>query len=142
MSFIQVVYQSQASQPLAEEEILDILRKSQSQNQRRRISGMLFYWDGCFLQLIEGPEAAVENLLTTISQDTRHHDIRVVERSTAGSLSMPTWAMGFFAPGLEPRLLKDEFILDAAETRAISELLPEHIGRHFIALLDHGSTQP
>lgn len=142
MKFTQVIYRSQAHQAQDQHEILDILRKSQINNQRKQISGLLVFRDGQYLQLLEGPTAAVDALFAVISQDPRHHDIQVIDQRLVESLLMPTWAMGYFSPNLDPAAVQDAFLLKEANARAICELLPEPIGKHFLALLDQENSAP
>lgn len=135
MKPVQLLYRSLASH-LGQAEILDILRKSQAKNQRQKISGILLYRHGEFLQFIEGPASAVNELFETISKDPRHHDLVLIDKRDAESLVMPTWAMGYFSPELDPTEIKDAFLLREPGARSICELLPEHVGQHFIELLD------
>lgn len=136
MHFIQILYRSIARQPHEQREILDILRKSQSNNQRKQISGLLIFRDGQYLQFLEGPDVAVNALFEVISQDPRHHDIEIIDQLNVESMVMPTWAMGYFSPELDPTATQDSFLLKEASARAICELLPERLGKHFLELLN------
>jgi hypothetical protein len=136
MSLVQIVYRSRELHPLGQEEILDILRKSQNKNLRKRISGLLIYREGQFLQLLEGPKTEVEELFQIIAQDPRHHEIVIIDRHDVDSVLMPTWAMGYFSPELHGCAVNEEFMLRESDARAISEFLPEKIGKAFLELLN------
>ena len=62
----------------------EIVVAAQRPNARRAITGALYFCQSSkrIVQILEGPEGAVENLLTTIKADARHTDIKVVNTST------------------------------------------------------------
>ena len=53
----------------------DILTKSRSNNPVIEVTGNLIYHADLFLQLLEGPNLAVDKLYETILADNRHADI-------------------------------------------------------------------
>ena len=52
-----------------------------------------------FLQVLEGPEAAVEACFERIGRDKRHHRIILMIEQEAGARAFPDWRMGFARPG-------------------------------------------
>jgi hypothetical protein len=66
-----LVYRSAPLRP-PESVILDILRMSDARNAPLGCSGMLYYDDGTFAQLIEGPEEGLAALWRSIGADPRH----------------------------------------------------------------------
>lgn len=73
------------------EEILDV---SQINNARLGITGMLLYVDGGFLQVLEGEESPVSNLLNKIESDKRHWNTHILWRRSAEPI-FRGWSMGF-----------------------------------------------
>jgi hypothetical protein len=134
MSFLQLVYASQASESLTESDILEILRNSQLRNNQDKISGLLLFKDRQFVQFIEGPADEVQALYARIAQDPRHHTLRVLSETTGDRLLMPTWAMAYTSPVLEPAK-GDAFVLGFRQALGICEMLPEHIARFFLEYL-------
>lgn len=60
--------------------LADVVAKSKINNPRRGISGLLFYHNGRFLQIIEGEHDALEQLMSILQQDSRHKDIvRIID---------------------------------------------------------------
>lgn len=62
--------------------LADVVAKSKINNPRRGISGLLFYHNGRFLQIIEGEQDALEQLMAILQQDPRHTDIvRIIDEN-------------------------------------------------------------
>ncbi len=72
----------------------DILATARQFNASRGITGLLAVTGGHYLQLLEGPRAAVEELLERIERDPRHDKLAVLMRSEASARICPDWAMG------------------------------------------------
>ncbi|KPQ04339.1 MAG: FAD-dependent blue-light sensor [Rhodobacteraceae bacterium HLUCCA09] len=66
-----LVYRSAPRRP-PDSVVLDILRASDARNARLGCSGLLYYGDGTYAQLIEGPEEGVAELWRLIGADPRH----------------------------------------------------------------------
>ena len=92
MSLIQVIY---ASRPLGFDEasLVSILGVSRSCNERDEITGALICREDLYLQLLEGPEAAVDATFRRIEKDPRHANIRLLSRCPAVKRLFPLWAM-------------------------------------------------
>jgi hypothetical protein len=99
---------------MGEDEIMEILRVSRQNNERRDITGMLLYRDGNFLQVLEGPTAPVDELIARIKQDVRHHGVILMSRRSIQQRQFSEWTMAFrdvskgcmtedgYSPFLEP----------------------------------------
>ncbi len=92
---IQISYVSRSKKPMSAEDLLNLLYKCRSKNERRGVSGMLLYGNGTFLQTIEGDEDVIDNLLDTISKDERHTEIQVLTRKEIPARQYSEWSMGF-----------------------------------------------
>lgn len=92
---IQISYLSRASAPFSAEQLLALLQQCHADNTRRGVTGMLFYGNGTFLQVIEGEDAVVDELVGRIARDPRHDDIRILSRKTITQREHPDWSMGF-----------------------------------------------
>jgi hypothetical protein len=80
---------------MSPEELVRLLHQSRKNNGPREITGMLLYSDGNFLQVLEGPDAAVEQLLETITRDPRHKGMMELLRGDLTERQFPDWTMGF-----------------------------------------------
>jgi Sensors of blue-light using FAD len=72
----------------------EILATARQFNTGRGITGLLAVTGGHYLQLLEGPRGAVEDLLSRIERDPRHDNLAVLMRSEAVARICPDWAMG------------------------------------------------
>ena len=71
----------------------NILVTSRSKNPQIGVTGNLIYHSDLFLQLLEGPPGAVDNLYKTILSDTRHADIVKLRDSPCDMRLFASWAM-------------------------------------------------
>lgn len=90
-----IIYISKAVHRFRREELAALLTDARDRNRRTGITGLLLYCDACFLQLIEGPEAAIEALYASISRDTRHRDVRLIASEAVSRREFATWNMAF-----------------------------------------------
>lgn len=89
----QLIYVSEASRDLPSSEVFRIIEQSARNNPCAEITGFLIYAGGHFLQLIEGPLLALEELIATLQTDPRHHSLRVLSRRPVFERSFPRWRM-------------------------------------------------
>ena len=96
-----IVYVSQAKRPFSEAELAKLLEHSRTRNTSDQITGLLIYRfnkdynRGNFVQVLEGPESAIEDVWQRISSDSRHHTIVVVEEGDVEKRMFGDWSMGF-----------------------------------------------
>lgn len=92
MSLFQIVY---SSQPFGfDASVLDdILTISRARNGRDDITGTLICRADMYLQLIEGPEAAIEATYQRIKSDDRHLEINMLVSRFVTDRLFPKWAM-------------------------------------------------
>lgn len=91
----QLVYASTASWAMSNADLNEIIDVSRRNNRKNGVTGMLLHIDRGFLQVLEGPKAAVEETFTRIKRDRKHTALRVlVEQETGGRL-FDGWSMGF-----------------------------------------------
>ncbi len=89
-----IVYISMETRHLCREDITEILRVSRMKNTVRGITGVLMYYDGLFLQVLEGEAARLDELLETLRHDRRHHEVRVLLDETISQRHFADWSMG------------------------------------------------
>ncbi|MGN6497028.1 MAG: BLUF domain-containing protein [Tsuneonella sp.] len=70
-----------------------MLESAQRNNSLRSISGFLLYNGRNFLQLIEGAEADLRSLMSTLSRDLRHSGMSVLIDEPIDERSCPRWSM-------------------------------------------------
>ena len=117
---LSLIYVSTSVKLLNDEELLDILKASRENNSSKDVTGLLLYKGGNFMQVLEGPDEAVEALYEKIKTDPRHKDVNVLSREQVSARQFPAWEMAFQnldnpevknQPGYS-QFLQDEFIAD------------------------------
>lgn len=92
---LSLTYLSSATDLLDERQLADLLGEVRALNERRGLTGMLLYSDGNFIQVLEGPDDAVDEAFRAISADPRHHGLLVTLRDPIEERVFPDWSMGF-----------------------------------------------
>ncbi|WP_353204417.1 BLUF domain-containing protein [Sphingomonas sp.] len=81
----QIIYKSVTTNPRghAEDDAVAITRQALLRNGLDGITGLLYTQGTDFLQVIEGPDDSIADLLASLLRDPRHRDLRVlVDRET------------------------------------------------------------
>ena len=98
MSLYHLIYESRATQPFSDLDLLGLLRHSRGHNAQRDLTGLLLYSaEGRFLQVLEGTKTEVDALYQRISQDTRHTACVVLRAGPLAARRFAEWRMGFRA---------------------------------------------
>lgn len=92
MSLIQLVY---ASRPFGFDEAVlsHILFQARDHNARAGITGALICRADIYLQLLEGPQDAIDALYRNIQRDDRHLEINALFQRPITDRMFPEWAM-------------------------------------------------
>ena len=102
----QVVYTSVSTRFASPQDLAEILGSARDHNEADRISGMLLYRRGHFLQVLEGPDGHLSALLDKLKKDPRHRDLQILSDGTIAARAFGTWSMAFQdVSGLEPEEL-------------------------------------
>ena len=64
-------------------------------NLRRKVTGLLLYKQGSFMQALEGEEDTVRGLYGRICGDPRHHDVSTLAEIGVAERQFPDWSMKF-----------------------------------------------
>jgi hypothetical protein len=91
----QIVYYSAGSRLMTSEELQHLLKDSRLYNEAKSVTGLLIYSDGCFMQWLEGPQAAVTELFRKIRMDPRHHSVTQLIGHETHQRSFTEWTMAF-----------------------------------------------
>ncbi len=78
---------------LSRDEVEAILASSARNNPARGVTGLLLYNGRNFLQLLEGEEVELVDLMVRISHDPRHAGVSILDRKNIEERSCPGWAM-------------------------------------------------
>lgn len=130
---LKLIYASRAAVPATGEEMLHLLDQSRLRNSKLDITGLLLHAHGSFLQQLEGPAEAVEEVFASIEADPRHSELRLVTRETTKVRRFSDWTMGFervqdaelerLIPGYRPAsrypLVNPDLVTDAMVAEAL-----------------------
>ena len=90
-----LIYVSTAVVPMSDEDLMNLLARSRVRNERHRITGMLLYKNGHFMQVLEGIEARVTEVFDSIKKDPRHKSVDILRAEFIQHRDFPDWTMGF-----------------------------------------------
>jgi hypothetical protein len=76
----------------------EIVAVANARNAQLRVTGGLVYTETHFAQILEGPKAAIAELMTSIGRDQRHCDVTVVAEHRIAARRFPEWAMAYSGP--------------------------------------------
>jgi diguanylate cyclase (GGDEF)-like protein/PAS domain S-box-containing protein len=91
-----VIYVSKASESITDDELKQILNFARKNNSELGVTGFLIYNKGYFLQLLEGRQDSIDELLGKIVDDQRHNDVRIVLRTFNERRLFSDWTMGYW----------------------------------------------
>lgn len=96
MGLFQLVYKSQAAENISYSDILEILKYARAANSLMEITGVLIFKEGSFLQILEGKESKVLNLMKRIYEDPRHTQCKILAQSKSAKRFFPEFSMAYF----------------------------------------------
>ncbi len=105
-----IIYTSIAKGFPGEKDFRHLLNQCHKNNLEKGISGLLLYYNGQYLQLIEGEKDKIQTLYQVIRKDPRHENVVVLEEGEQAGKNFPDWAMGFKAVAGETFLAQSAFI--------------------------------
>jgi len=73
-----------------------IVETAKHKNRKLDITGVLFFLNDCFLQIIEGDEENLRQLMQIIQNDTRHKNIDIVIDCMVEKRGFSQWNMDVF----------------------------------------------
>ncbi len=98
-TLFRLVYRSHSALKGTPEECLaqvsGILAKSRANNAAAGLTGVLLFDGATFLQAIEGPIAAIEQLYETIARDPRHEEVELIDLMGVEARDYADWSMAF-----------------------------------------------
>ena len=115
---ISVSYISKATQEMGVLALMRLTDQAAQLNQKLGLSGVLFYENQHFGQILEGPRAEVTKIWEKIQRAPRHHQVRLLNMKEIEKRSFPAWSMRFF--------LAKEIIAKMPNLTGVLDGLPEH----------------
>ena len=106
---VELIYFSCSIKSLTKEDFELILQDAQRKNKTQNISGAIYYCNGFFLQLIEGPRQNINRLFQSICHDARHYDISLISFRNIQQKRFDQWSMEYLDQDIS-ELLKQQSI--------------------------------
>ena len=92
---ITIAYHSAATIEFSPKDLAELLSRAREENARLKVTGVLLYRNGRFMQILEGPKTAVRRVFGTILTDSRHRDVQVISDDPIPRRRFPIWTMGY-----------------------------------------------
>jgi hypothetical protein len=120
-----LTYTSRARLDLTDTDLSDIHQTARHLNALDGVTGLLLFDGARFLQIIEGAEAAIDNLVERLRMDRRHSAFEVRDERFVGQRSFEGWSMELVRVSAGYKAAREEVasILPAGVTAAVRELV-------------------
>lgn len=97
-----ISYVSRATSPdsMTKANLSALCRSAQKYNAKAQITGILTFHNGAFAQILEGSEPVLRELLSRITEDTRHYNLRVSADGPIDQRCYADWSMEYLVPSI------------------------------------------
>lgn len=121
------VSESCIDKPDEQATISKIVSHAQTKNAELRVTGALLFTGQHFAQIFEGPPEYIHMLMTSIFNDSRHRNVKVVDTRPISSRQFPDWQMAYQGPSqfVSRHVTKLLHVSTPAEQRRAAEWLTE-----------------
>ena len=120
-----LTYTSRARLDITDEDLNDIHQTARHLNALDGVTGLLLFDGARFLQIIEGAEAAIDNLVERLRRDPRHSAFEVRDERFVERRSFADWSMELLRVSAGYKAARDEVatILPADVAAPVRELI-------------------
>lgn len=130
MQFKSVTYTSLAALDLNDEQLRAIHEEAQSLNGIDGISGLLLFNGTHFLQWIEGPPEAVDELVERLRRDHRHSAFEIRDERMADERIFGGWSMQLV------RVRSSYLLAHEDVVPQLPSALPEHVRERILGMVE------
>lgn len=82
----------------AKASVSQIVADAQVRNSEFEMTGALLFTGTHFAQILEGPQGSIQQLMSSIQDDSRHRNIVIVDHSPIEARRFPDWKMAYQGP--------------------------------------------
>ena len=93
---IELSYISKSSKDVGILALMNLLESAVHRNKRSSVTGVLFYDNGVYGQILEGLPGAIQPIWASINADPRHKDIQVLDIDKLPKRRFSNWSMKFY----------------------------------------------
>ncbi|MEN8790356.1 MAG: BLUF domain-containing protein [Flavobacteriaceae bacterium] len=90
-----LIYRSVATLSFGRQEIRQMLDKARDKNKKLGITGCLLFYEGEFIQYLEGNQIKVLELFDEIKKDNRHNNIELISYAQREGREFENWEMAY-----------------------------------------------
>ena len=130
MDLKSLTYTSLARLDLTADDIAAIHRTARERNALDGITGLLIFNGTHFLQVIEGAPSAIDDLVSRLKRDDRHHQLDVRDQRTMPERQFPDWTMELV------RVSSKYYEARDAITAALPSGLPDQVSSRILAMTE------
>lgn len=109
MQQVRLIYVSVMTEECDTLALQEILGVSRINNAQKNITGVLCYDPAFFLQCLEGPREAVNELYSHIASDSRHKNVTLLEYADVEERLFGDWTMAFLSTTTMDRKTLDKY---------------------------------
>jgi hypothetical protein len=122
MSAFSLIYVSRSllASDEAEAAIADIISTAVERNGREGMTGALLYSGAHFVQILEGPEQAVLQLMAGIRRDPRHTKVDVLDSLASAERMFEGWSMAYLGDAILVRSHVDDLLTARDDPAALA----------------------
>lgn len=109
----------------ASSRIASLVEGSLVKNARLNLTGALLFTGTHFVQILEGPNEQLDQLMRSIERDIRHTNVTVIDRGPITTRQFPKWGLAYFGPSnfVSQRVLSVLNCSPGTERRRMAERL-------------------
>lgn len=113
-----LAYRSLARAAPAPEALQTLLHQSRKRNAAEKLTGLLVYDQGHYVQWLEGPADGLDRVWSSICRDHRHASVERLNLQASGTRLFPAWGMQY-GTGTDPPHLSGGLSLPEPSIRAL-----------------------
>lgn len=134
-----VIYSSQLTKTTesVDSMLQSIIYLAKERNSKLDVTGLLFYHNVQFLQILEGKKENLDNLMALISKDSRHHSIEILVNEKIRERSFKDWNMDSLNLSSNQEIDPDELKKVIAAYRKVAKVDSETLITFLKLLLSH-----
>ena len=131
-----LIYLSNISQPLDQDDVIEIATKASIKNKRIGVTGFLSSRDAQFIQYLEGESETVMELIKTIENDPRHDLQHTIHLRDQPFRHFANWSMRLITSDDESRIYPDDTLISVIQDIASSDYEPEIIDAQIYTIIN------
>jgi len=131
-----LIYLSNVSQPLDQDDVIEIATKAAIKNKRIGVTGFLSSRGSQFIQYLEGETKTIKELIETIENDSRHDIQHTIHLRDQTHRHFANWSMRLITSEDESRIYPDDTLISVIQDIAKSDYDPTIIDAQIYTIIN------